>query len=43
MKLYNSIRIDGSLFLTRGDRMVWSVYLPAWLTRAYCRCFGVRQ
>jgi hypothetical protein len=34
--LYNSIRIDGSIFISRGEKIVWHIYLWKWLIVLYC-------
>jgi len=39
MRLYNSIRVDGSIFIGRTDgsnKIVWSWSLPYWLCISYC-------
>lgn len=36
IRLHNSIRIDGSVFIARGTRIIAHRYLPHWAVISYC-------
>lgn len=31
MRIINSLAIDGTVFVTRGNRIIWSWFAPDWL------------